>query len=87
MIFPTNDPITDCLLRRRVVEQATGKSRTTLYRDIQKGLMTKPVSIGGKRVAWPASEINAINQARIAGRSEPELMALVVKLEAARGVK
>jgi len=81
-----NSPVTDPLLRRHVVEQATGKSRTTLYRDIKKGLMTKPVAIGGHRVAWPSSEINAINQARIAGRSEPELMALVVELEMTRGM-
>ena len=72
------------LYRRPVVEQAMGKTRSTLYRDIKKGVLTKPVSIGGDRVAWPANEIQAINQARIAGKSDNEIMALVIELEALR---
>ena len=72
------------LYRRPVVEQAMGKTRSTLYRDIKKGVLTKPVSIGGDRVAWPANEIQAINQARIAGKSDDEIMALVIELEALR---
>ena len=72
------------LLKRPVVEEAMGKSRATLYRDIQRGLLTKPVDIGGTRVAWPASEIAAINKARIAGKTDAEIKALVIELEAAR---
>lgn len=72
------------LLRRPVVEQATGHSRSTIYRDIQRGLFTKPVEIGGTRVAWPANEVEAINKARIAGKSDDEIKALVIELEAAR---
>ncbi len=72
------------LLKRPVVEEAMGKSRATLYRDIQRGLLTKPVKIGGDRVAWPASEIAAINKARIAGKTDAEIKALVIELEAAR---
>ncbi|MEI6066733.1 MAG: AlpA family phage regulatory protein [Methylococcaceae bacterium] len=74
------------LCRRPVVEQAMGKSRSTLYREIQKGLFTKPVNIGGERVAWPANEIQAINQARIAGKSDDDIRLLVIELEAARGL-
>ncbi len=78
-------PVITHLLRRKVVEQATGDSRTTIYRKIQKGLFTHPVSRGGSRVAWPANEVNAINLARIAGKSDDEIRALVVELELARG--
>ena len=77
-------PSINPLYRRPVVEQAMGKTRSTLYRDIKKGVLTKPVSIGGDRVAWPANEIQAINQARIAGKSDDEIMALVIELEALR---
>ena len=72
------------LYRRPVVEQATGDSRSTIYRKIKQGLFTKPVQIGGERVAWPASEVTAINQARIAGKSDEEIKQLVIELEAAR---
>jgi prophage regulatory protein len=78
-------PIIYPLLRRIAVEQAMGKSRTTLYLDMKRGLLTKQVSLGGDRVAWPANEISAINQARIAGKSDEEIRKLVVQLEAARG--
>jgi prophage regulatory protein len=72
------------LYRRPIVEQATGDSRSTIYRKIQAGLFTKPVQIGGDRVAWPANEVAAINQARIAGKSDAEIKQLVIELEAAR---
>jgi prophage regulatory protein len=74
----------DLFLRRPAVEQLTGKSRTALYRYIRKGLFTKSVPIGGDRVAWSASEVAAINQARKAGKSEEEIKKLVAELEAAR---
>ena len=79
-------PVINPLYRRPIVEQAMGKSRSTIYREIQKGLFTKPVNIGGDRVAWPANEIQSINQARIAGKSDDDIKLLVIELEAARGV-
>ena len=82
-ILPPINP----LLRRPVVEQAIGFSRTTIYRNIQLGLFTKPVSIGGKRVTWPANEIEAINKARISGKSEAEIKQLVHQLHASRNVQ
>jgi prophage regulatory protein len=79
-VLPTINP----LLRRPTVEQATGDSRSTIYRKIQKGLFTRGIEIGGERVAWPANEVAAINQARISGASDDEIKQLVIKLEAAR---
>jgi len=79
-VLPTINP----LCRRPVVEQATGDSRTTIYRKIKAGLFTRAVKIGGDRSAWPANEIEAINKARIAGKSDEEIKALVIELEAAR---
>ena len=80
-VLPTINP----LYRRPIVEQATGDSRSTIYRKIKQGLFTKPVKIGGERVAWPANEVQAINQARIAGKSDEEIKTLVIELEMARG--
>jgi prophage regulatory protein len=73
-------PSINPLYRRPIVEQATGDSRSTIYRKISKGLFTKQVSIGGARVAWPANEVQAIINARIAGKSEEEIKALVLEL-------
>ncbi len=72
------------LLRRTAVEQATGWARSTIYRNIKAGLFTRGVEIGGDRVAWPASEIEILNKARIAGKNDDEIKALVVELHAAR---
>lgn len=72
------------LYRRPAVEQITGLRRSTIYRRIKSGLFIKPVEIGGERVAWPAHEIEALNKARIAGKSDAEIKALVAELEAKR---
>ena len=72
------------LLRRPIVEQATGWTRSTIYRNIKKHLFTKPICLGGGRVAWPQTEVAALNQARIAGKSDADIMALVIELESLR---
>jgi len=74
----------DELLRRPRVEQASGLCRSTLYARIATGLYTTPVRLGPRAVAWPSSEVQAINAARIAGRSDTEIHELVVKLHSAR---
>jgi prophage regulatory protein len=74
------------ILRLPAVTQETGRGRSSLYNDVSAGLMTKPVAIGGNAVGWPAGEIRAINQARIAGRTDNEIRALVQQLHEARKV-
>jgi len=44
------------------------------------------VSLGGRAVGWPSDEIDTLNAARIAGKSDDEIRELVGKLEAARTV-
>lgn len=70
--------------RLPAVKSESGLSRSTLYLRISQGLWTKPVSLGARAVGWPSSEVAAINAARIAGKTDDEIRALVVKLEAAR---
>jgi prophage regulatory protein len=76
--------MTHTILRLPAIKESTGLSRSTLYLRIEQGLLTKPVSLGGRAVGWPADEVAALNAARIAGKSNAEVRALVVKLEAAR---
>ena len=63
----------------------TGLARSTVYLRIEQGLLPKPVSLGGKAVGWPASEISQINGARIAGKSNEEIKRVVDELENQRG--
>ena len=73
------------ILRRKQVEAETGYSRSTIYLRISQGLFIKPVSLGARAVGFPAGEVSALIAARIAGKSEVDIRALVVKLQAARG--
>lgn len=72
------------ILRLPVVLRERGRSRSAHYLDMQQGLFTKPVSIGARAVGWPAVEVAALNAARISGKSDDEIRALVGKLEDAR---
>ena len=75
------------ILRRKQVEAETGYSRSTIYLRISQGLFVKPVSLGARAVGFPASEVAALNAARIAGKAEGDIRALVKRLEAARFVQ
>ena len=72
------------IFRRPRVEDTSGYSRSTLYLRISQGLWTRPGSLGPRAVGWPAGEVAAINAARIAGKSDDNIRALVTQLEAAR---
>jgi prophage regulatory protein len=76
--------MTHTILRLQAILIITGLSRSTIYLRIAQGVFTKPVSLGGRAVGWPASEVAALNAARIAGKSDAEVRELVAKLEAAR---
>ena len=72
------------ILRRKQVEAATGYSRSTIYLRISQGLFVRPVGLGARAVGFPAGEVAALNAARIAGKSDAQIQALVRDLEAAR---
>ena len=72
------------ILRLPGVKTQSGLSRSTIYLRISQGLWTKPISLGARAVGWPSSEIEALNAARIAGKTDAEIRELVVRLEAAR---
>ncbi len=70
--------MTHIILRLPDIKASTGLSRSSIYLRIAQGLFPK------RAVGWPASEVVALNAARIAGKSNVEVCELVVKLEAAR---
>ncbi len=72
------------ILRIPAVKTQSGLSRSTIYLRIAEGLWTKPVNLGARAVGWPSDEVAAINAARIAGKTDEEVRALVEKLEMAR---
>ena len=72
------------ILRVPAAKARSGNSRSTIYLRMSQGLWTKQISLGPRCIGWPASEISALNAARIAGKTDEEIRALVVKLEAAR---
>lgn len=71
------------LLRFNAASEATGRPRTSFYRAIKAGLLPPPVKLG-EASAWPSNEIELVNKAFIAGKSEEEIKKLVSELVLAR---
>ncbi len=61
-----------------------GLSRTQFYENMSVGLITRSIKVGARAAAHPASEIEAIKQARIAGLSDAEIRRLVERLHQGR---
>lgn len=77
--------MTTVLLRLEAVLERRGRSRSQLYREVQLGLCPAPIRPQGTKIAaWPSSEIEAINQAEIAGATPDEIRAIVRDLVAQR---
>lgn len=76
------------ILRFDGVLARTGhQSQTTIYNQIKAGLFPKPVPIGARAVGWPDYEVEAINAARIAGKTDDEIRVLVEYLQGQRAIK
>lgn len=71
-------------LRARDVQKETGLPRSSLYHAISEGLLPPPVRLGARAVAWPAFEICLVNIARINGKTDDEVRALVLRLVSER---
>lgn len=71
------------LSRLPAIKTATGRSKSSIYRDINTGLFPKPVIIGATS-AWPANEVQTLIRARVAGWSDDQIRELVSRLHAAR---
>jgi prophage regulatory protein len=76
--------VRNALLRIEAARALTGDSRGSFYTKISQGLMVKPIKIGPRAAAVMASEVEAINGARIAGKSDDDIRELVAKLHEQR---
>lgn len=72
------------LLKLPVVLKLRCRGRTAHYQDIKDGVFTAPIKLGKRSVAWPASEVDAVLSARIAGDTDAEIKTLVSSLHSAR---
>ena len=62
----------------------TGLPRSSFYNYISEGLIPSGIHIGARSVAWLQSEIEAVNLARIQGKTDNEVRQLVKELVASR---
>jgi prophage regulatory protein len=60
------------------------RSRTTVYKNVNAGVFTRPIAIGQRAVGWLDTEVEAITLALVAGQSQDEVRQLVVRLHALR---
>lgn len=64
-------PPVERMLRRKEVEQITGRSRSSIYADIENGTFPKPVKIGARAIAWPESVIREWIAERVVAAQRP----------------
>jgi len=76
--------MSQAILRLPSVKAASGYSRSTIYLRISQGLWPRPISLGARAVGWPAMEVEALNAARIAAKSDSDIRALIARLTAER---
>ena len=74
------------ILRIPAIKSYSGYSRSTVYLRVKQGLWTRQISLGPRAVGWPLQEVEAINSARIAGKSDTQIRELVESLHAKRKV-
>ena len=72
------------ILRLPQVKDLSGLSRSCIYQHAANGTYPPPVKLAAKAAGWPRHEVEAMNRARIAGKSDAEIRALVKRLVAER---
>ena len=68
----------------RVRAELADISRSTFYAQVNLGLLPTPIKLGARAAGLPDFEVAAIAQARIAGKSDDDIKALVQRMHAAR---
>ena len=86
MLHTTADVVR--LLRGREVDARNGWNSANTRRDhVKRGTLTPPIRLSPGPTTpalWPEHEIEAILRARLAGKSEDDIRALVARLAADR---
>ena len=68
------------MLRRKQAAKEFGLCVSQTYVQESKGLIPKFISIGARAKALPQREVYAVNDARIAGKSDDEIREIVKTL-------
>lgn len=68
--MPAIAPVQERFMRLPEVIHVCGLSRSTIYDLISRSAFPAQVSLGGKNVAWMASEVSAWMNERIAARGQ-----------------
>lgn len=71
------------LLKLPEVVRRTGRSKSTIYDEVNRGLFPRPIKIG-RRTYWRDDEIARVVDAYTAGSSLAELQGLCVAIVACR---
>ncbi|WP_276724440.1 helix-turn-helix transcriptional regulator [Pantoea septica] len=69
-LAPYVSPVQERFMRLPEVIHVCGLSRSTIYDLISRNAFPAQISLGGKNVAWAASEVNAWMNERIAARGQ-----------------
>lgn len=73
------------ILRLPEVKRRRGfRADASVYNEVRDGLFTTGVAISQRSKGWPDYEVDAINAARVAGKSSAEIRELVKVLQAKR---
>ena len=73
------------LLRKPAVKAEFGyPSDTSITSAVNAGVLTTPVRLGTRSIGWPDYEIKAIVNARIAGKTDDDIRALVQRMHTQR---
>lgn len=72
------------MIRLSEVRHLTGQADSTIYEQIQHGLLPSPVKMGKRMATWPLNELQAVIAARIAGHDEEAIRELVNQIHQQR---
>jgi prophage regulatory protein len=72
------------LLKLNAVRDVTALGSTSVYKHVKAGTFPPPIKLTTRSSAWVEDEVAAVNEARIAGKSDDDLRRLVARLVAQR---
>lgn len=73
------------ILRLPQVRELTGLSRSSIYAAIKAGTFPAPFRLGPRAIGFSSAAVDAWLTARMAGRPDSEVRALVTELNAPEG--
>ena len=66
------------------VLEKTTFGRSSLYAKVSKGLFPKPIKVGGRKIAWPQSEVDQMMDFYLSTTNEEDTKSFVTKIEKIR---